>query len=116
MTLSVGMITVDSADPVPLAQWWATAIKGTVLADNDGWFVIVGGVDGQPRLGFQKVYDPTPGKNRMHIDFTSTEFPEIVERLVTDGATKLTEHEMGGFAWVTMADPDGNVFCVSGGE
>ena len=26
-----------------------------------------------PRLAFQKVDDPTPGKNRVHIDFTAAD-------------------------------------------
>ena len=116
MTLSVGMITVDSADPLPLARWWASAIAGTVIEENDGWFVIVAGADGQSRLGFQKVDDPTPGKNRMHIDFTSTDMPHVIETLTSSGATKLDDHQIGDFTWTTLADPEGNVFCVSGGH
>lgn len=114
MTLTVGMITVDSTDPIPLARWWAERIGGTVIAENDGFFVMVSGpAAGAPVLGFQQVDDPTPGKNRIHLDLTTTDIDAEVESLVAAGATRIADHELGDFAWVTLADPDGNQFCVS---
>jgi hypothetical protein len=67
MTLSIGMITMDSGDAQSLADWWATQLGADVLATNDGWYVMLGG-DGMPvGLSFQKVADPTPGKNKLHL-------------------------------------------------
>jgi hypothetical protein len=37
-----------------------------------------------------------------------------VARLVGLGATVLAEHEMPGFGWTVMADPEDNEFCVGG--
>ena len=34
-----------------------------------------------PALGFQRVADPTPGKNRVHIDGGGAEREALVERL-----------------------------------
>lgn len=114
MTLTLGMITVDTTDPIPLARWWSERIGGTVIAENDGFFVMVSGVaPGAPVLGFQKVDDPTPGKNRIHLDLTTTDVDAEVDSLVGAGATRIAEHAIGDFAWVTLADPDGNQFCVS---
>lgn len=115
MTLTVGMITVDSTDPLPLARWWAEQTGGAVIAENDGYFVMVAAnTPGSPVLGFQKVDDPTPGKNRIHLDLTTTDLDSEVGRLVEAGATKLADHDLDGFCWVTLTDPDGNQFCVSG--
>lgn len=114
MTLALGMITVDSRQPMPLATWWAEQLGGRIVEENDGYFVVVAHVEGAPLVAFQRVEDPTPGKNRMHLDLTTEDLESEVARLVAAGATKIADREMPGFAWVTLADPDGNEFCVSG--
>jgi Glyoxalase-like domain len=76
-----------------------------------------------PRVFFQKVPEPKSVKNRVHLDVhVSTPdlsvderkakvWPEVA-RLEKLGATQLyTQEEMGGF-FVTMADLEGNEFCV----
>jgi hypothetical protein len=54
-------------------------------------------------------------KNRVHLDLAIG--PERrageVERLGALGATKLWDGQQGPYAWVTMADPEGNEFCVA---
>jgi hypothetical protein len=30
------------------------------------------------------------------------------------GATEQAQHEVPGFAWTVLSDPEGNEFCVSG--
>ena len=110
------MITFDSADPLPIAQWWSQQFDGRILAENDGWFVVVEIAEDQPRLAFQRVPDPTPGKNRIHLDLHSEDPGAEVSRLTAAGATVVAEHEFGGTAWTTLADPDGNQFCVAAAE
>jgi len=116
MTTNLAMITVDTADALALATWWASQLDGTVVAENDGWFVVVQLPSGQA-LGFQKVDAPTPGKNRMHLDLTTDgDLTARVQELEAAGAQKIAEREMSGFAWVTLADPAGNEFCVAAGH
>jgi Glyoxalase-like domain len=66
MALDVVNITFDSTDPDKLAEWWARAVDGTVNALAPGFFVTVSRPGGGPGLAFQKVGDPTPGKNRRY--------------------------------------------------
>jgi predicted enzyme related to lactoylglutathione lyase len=112
MTLSVEMVTIDCSDPATLAGWWAQQFGGTahdLLADE---FTVVTLSDGL-RLGFQKVPDPTPGKNRVHLDFGAADVDAEVSRLTAAGATEVGRHTFGeDFRWVVLADPEGNVFCV----
>jgi predicted enzyme related to lactoylglutathione lyase len=114
MTTKVEMITFDCSDPATLAGWWAEQFDGTAQELLPGEFFAVTRPEG-PRLGFQKVSDPTPGKNRVHLDFGVEDVDAEVARLKSAGAT-----EKGGraisdtFRWVVMADPEGNVFCVAG--
>lgn len=76
-----------------------------------------------PRIYFQRVPEPKTGKNRVHLDVnqaTRETPPEErrrlvdaeVERLKSLGATELYRGEQYGEYWVTMADPEGNEFCL----
>ena len=70
--------------------------------------------DGLPNLLFQVVTDPTPGKNRVHMDL-QPDHPrdDEVERLLELGATLVGDlRRPDGTGWVTLADPEGNEFCV----
>lgn len=112
MTLTLGMITTDTTDAIALATWWAQQTDGTITQDNDGWFVVVE-LPGGPMLAFQKVADPTPGKNRLHLDLGTTDLDGAKELLLAAGASHVADREMEGFRWVTLADPDGNEFCIA---
>jgi predicted enzyme related to lactoylglutathione lyase len=113
MNLNVEMITVDCSDPDRLAAWWADATGADVNPVLPGEFVMVACATG-PRLGFQRVEDPTPGKNRVHIDFSAADLEAEVARLVALGATETGRHDFGAdFNWVVLADPDGNAFCIA---
>lgn len=113
-TLQVSMVTFDCTDPETLAAWWSAALDGQVTAAAAGEFVMVTVATGL-RLGFQKVPNPTPGKNRLHLDLHSHDKGRDAARLIAAGATELGRHTAGpDFGWVVLADPDGNVFCVAG--
>ena len=96
-----------------LADWWAKQFDGNAGELMPGEFVVVVRPDG-PRLGFQKVPNPTPGKNRVHLDFTATDVDAEVSRLVSAGAMETGQHNIGDFRRVVLADPAGNAFCVAG--
>jgi len=112
MTLTLGMITTDTSDAAALGTWWAEQTGGTVVETNDGWFVTVQ-LPGGPMLAFQRVEEPTPGKNRLHLDLGAPDLDAEVQRLTAAGAQVVAERSMGDFRWVTLTDPDGNEFCVA---
>jgi predicted enzyme related to lactoylglutathione lyase len=114
MALKVEMVTFDCADPAQLAAWWAEHFGGETHELMPGEFFAVIRPEG-PRLGFQKVPDPTPGKNRVHLDFSAADVDGEVSRLAAAGATEVGRHRIGdNFRWVVMTDPGGNAFCVAG--
>ncbi len=114
MALNVQMVTFDCDDPHKLAAWWAAQFDGETAELIPDEFVVVIRQDG-PRLGFQRVPDPTPGKNRVHLDFSAADVDAEVSRLVAAGATETGRHQFSeNFRWVVLADPDGNAFCVAG--
>ena len=79
MALKVEMVTFDCANPAKLAGWWAEQFGGTKQELIPGEFTAVIRSEG-PRLGFQKVPDPTPGKNRVHLDFSVATLPSCSPR------------------------------------
>ena len=114
MTLKVEMVTFDCGDPAKLAGWWAEHFGGETQELIPGEFFAVMRSEG-PRLGFQKVPDPTPGKNRVHLDFGAADVDGEVSRLTAAGASEVGRNQFSeNFRWVVMADPEGNVFCVAG--
>lgn len=113
MALELGMITIDTTDAEALAGWWAEQTGAEIAETNDGWFVVVGGGGLPVLLAFQKVEDPTPGKNRIHLDLSAPDLDSEVDRLVDSGASLVERRGDESFRWVTLADPDGNQFDVT---
>ena len=114
MSLSILTVTVDTTEPVPLARWWADQLGGEVKDPFGGFFVLVTG--GPVQMAFQKVDDPTPGKNKVHVDLTADDLDAAVDRLVEAGAGLVGRRGDESFRWVTLTDPEGNQFCVAQDE
>ncbi|MEU5208417.1 VOC family protein [Streptomyces sp. NPDC020742] len=115
MTSLVRHLTFDCTDAYRLARFWAEVLNGS-LADDD--------VPGDPEatvtsagaaLLFVSVPDAKTVKNRVHLDLQPQDRSrdEEVERLLALGATLVADHRRpDGTGWATMADFEGNEFCV----
>ena len=135
-------VVIDSAHPHEQADWWADALGWQVEPQDEAliermvaeghataeqttrhrgalvWAVgaaIRSPEPGRPRILFQVVPEAKTVKNRQHLDVhVGAEAREAeVARLVGRGATELWRASQGPFSWVTLADPEGNEFCVS---
>jgi len=113
MSADFGFV-LDCANPDVQARFWSQALGYTTLG-GAGNFVLLVDADGiKPKLLLQAVPEGKTGKNRMHIDIDTPDVEAEVARLEALGARRLedaarSEH---GMNWVTMADPEGNEFCV----
>jgi hypothetical protein len=119
MTLTPQMVTIDCHDSVALAKFWTAACDYVVTWNSGaGEYVMLApaGEASGVRIGLQSVPEPRVGKNRIHLDFIATSsMADEVGRLTALGASVVGEHSIPGVAtWTVMADPEGNVFCVSG--
>jgi hypothetical protein len=134
-------VVIDCADPQRVARFWAELVhyelehhddmirsliaQGLVRDDEtveiDGALFFKSAValsdpNGQrPRLLFQVVPEAKTVKNRLHLDIRiGDEHRDAeVERAKALGATFLWNGNEGPNRWVTMADPEGNEFCLS---
>jgi hypothetical protein len=135
-------VTIDCAGPHELADWWAEALGWQVEPQDESFILrmirsgaaseadttrhrgalvwkvgaaITSPDPDRPRVLFQHSGEPKQGKNRVHLDVrVGPERQEAeVTRLLALGATELWRASQGPYAWVTMADPEGNEFCVA---
>lgn len=115
--IEIHTMTIDSARPYELAQWWSEAL-GWPLVDSEPEDdeVVLDRPDGPPHLLFIQVPDGKTVKNRLHLDVTPTgdgTRDQEVERLLALGAKPYEDHRTpDGAGWVTLLDPEGNEFCV----
>jgi hypothetical protein len=134
-------VTIDSAEPHPLADWWAETL-GWQVEPSDEQFIRkmvdqghateadttrhrgvlvwrVGAAIVEPGSGrrvlFQLVPEPKTVKNRVHLDVRvgADNVESELARLTARGATFLHRGRQGPFSWVTVADPEGNEFCIT---
>jgi predicted enzyme related to lactoylglutathione lyase len=113
---TIGLV-LDCADPVALAEFWASALHYAVVGEAGNFVALVPDGRPGPKLLLQRVDEAKRVKNRMHIDIESPDIRSEAARLEAHGATRVqpdarNEH---GTTWILMADPEGNEFCVCDG-
>lgn len=111
MSLEWEHVIVHTAHPVDLGRWWADALGWTVVWQSDDEYAIRSAPDRLPGLTFVTMRDPKVAKNRLHLDFHPDDQAAEVDRLVAMGAQRV-DIGQGKQAWVVLADPDGNEFCI----
>jgi hypothetical protein len=70
---------------------------------------------GRPRVLFQAVPEPKTVKDRLHLDVRlgDADRDAVRDKLIGRGATFLWEGHQGPHSWYTMADIEGNEFCLA---
>lgn len=134
-------VAIDCADPHRLVRFWAPTLDMQIEDHHDQVEQMVSQgyateadtvmIDGRlawrtgaacrdpegrlPRLLFQTVEEPKTVKNRVHLDVQvgPEKRDDKVDELLALGAVRLWEARQGPHSWVTLADPEGNEFCVS---
>lgn len=121
MTSFVSHTTIDCHDAYALSEWWKQVLGYVDVEDDPN----LPGHDEcmirDPATGHQLLFIEVPDAElpakRVHLDLaarTGTR-DEEVERLLALGAV-LVDDLRGthgpGTGWVTLADPEGNLFCV----
>ena len=114
ISLGFGQIVVDCSRASQLAQFWSALVERPVLDGASDFFAVIPASDDHsfPSLMFLAVPEPRQGKNRLHLDLTSSDLKGAVERALSLGATKVADYDEYGTTWTTLADPDGNVFDI----
>ena len=114
MTALLVSLCLDANDPLRLARFWAEALGWEL--DDEGDEVGLVPTDGT-RFGilFEPVTERKVGKNRVHLDLTTTSIEdqqETVARLVELGGRHIDIGQRPEEGHVVLADPEGNEFCA----
>ena len=116
-SVTLGAVNVEADDPAALAQFWAAALGGTVETSSPEMaFVSAREPDGFAML-FQLRTDVRPAQQTQHLDLTVPwgSRSNEVTRFVSLGATHRWDvlDEVPWVQWSTLADPEGNLFCIA---
>ncbi|WP_422742785.1 VOC family protein [Mycobacterium sp. WMMD1722] len=107
MTSPLRGVDVDALDPPAQVRFWASLLE---LPPADDHAVALG----PGSLRFVATEHPKSGKNRLHLDLASTSVEHQAE--LVSRARRLGAHPVDigqrDVAWVVLADPEGNEFCV----
>ena len=110
MTSFIKSVTIDCADPLRVATFWAAALGSTVDEDSSpdrAWVEPAGW--GGPSLWFVRVQEGKVAKNRLHFDLRpiGSASDEVVGLVELGASVSRYDDDL-----VVMADPEGNEFCV----
>ena len=113
MTLRPANITLDCDQPLTVAAFWSAALESKINDGASEFFASISHGPSGMNFFFIKVPEPKAGKNRLHIDYEAPDPAAEIERLIGLGATTVAEKSEWGHEWTTLADPEGNEFCIS---
>ncbi len=121
MSVFLSHTTVDCHDAFALSEWWREVLAYEMDPEDPN----------EPGHEECMIRDPESGHTLLFIEVGTQELPakrihfdvrprersrdEEAEWLSTRGATVVADHRGiygPGSGWVTMADPEGNQFCV----
>jgi Glyoxalase-like domain len=119
MTSRISHTSVDAVDAYAQSLFWSQVLDFVEDPDDpnlpDHEECLISSRDASVRLLFITVPDRKQLKNRVHLDVRPDNCTreEEVARLVSLGAVQLADfRRTDGSGWITLADPEGNEFCV----
>lgn len=111
--MHVGSVVVDCNDFARMLAFWRAALR-YVPRDppEEGWVVLRDPEGRHVNVSLQLVPEKRIGKNRLHLDLYTENQEEEVRRLLELGATRYPRTSEPGEDFVTLEDPEGNLFDV----
>jgi catechol 2,3-dioxygenase-like lactoylglutathione lyase family enzyme len=110
----IAAIAIEAVDPDRIAAFWCEVLGWSVV-DDDGEVTTIGPADGSwPSIDVCRVPDAKTVKNRLHLDVRADGSSTAAElnRLLGLGARRVDVGQGDDAAWVVLADPEGNEFCL----
>ena len=112
--VTVGSVVINVIDFERQKTFWGAVLGSDVakqIAPFFAWFrpQHEGGIS----VALQSVDSPTEGPRRLHLDTKVPDISTAKDRIIELGGSHVADHEIDGFHWTVMADPEGNEFCIS---
>lgn len=116
-SITIAAVTFDCRNAQTVGTFWAAALDRELDTNPPGiseFFARLAPAAEQPVVMFIQVPEPKAVKNRVHLDLETENRQAAVERLVSLGASVVHDKDEWGLRWTTLADPEGNEFCIAG--
>jgi predicted enzyme related to lactoylglutathione lyase len=109
-------VTFDCADATVVSRFWSSVLARPIDTEPmapSPFFASIGLGD-PTRIGYMFIQVPEGKtvKNRVHMDFDAEDVAAEVARVIALGATHIHDKDEFGMTWTTLADPEGNEFCI----
>jgi hypothetical protein len=119
VTSRISHTTVDSHNSYSQSVWWAEVLGMAEDPEDPNELgheeCMIFSADGRTRVLFIEVPEAKQIKNRLHFDLRPVDLTrdQEVERLIAQGAMMIADRRRpDGSGWFTLADREGNEFCV----
>jgi predicted enzyme related to lactoylglutathione lyase len=112
-TLKMAAVVINARDLERVVDFWKALLDVGERHRVPGFVWLERQQGASISLAVQQVDDPTEGRNRLHLDFGSSDASATAGRIIEIGGEELEQHEIQGFGWTVFADPEGNEFCVA---
>jgi hypothetical protein len=119
MTSRISHTSFDALDAYAQSVFWSKVLDFAEDPDDPNEpgheECLITSTDRSQLLLFINVPDCKQVKNRVHLDLRPVHASreQEVERLLALGASHVADHRRpDGSGWITLADPEGNEFCV----
>jgi predicted enzyme related to lactoylglutathione lyase len=123
MTSRISHTSIDAINAYAQSVFWSQVLGFAEDPDDpnepEHAECLIMSPDRSQRLLFITVPDRKQVKNRMHLDLRPVDRTREQEagRVRALGATQLADHRRpDGSGWITLADPEGNEFCILSGH
>jgi hypothetical protein len=111
--MKVGSVVIDCNDFDGMFAFWREALHYLPREEpEEDWVVLADPGGGGVNVSLQVVPEHRVGKNRLHLDLYTDDPDAEVERLLALGATRHPRTPEPGEDFVSLLDPEGNVFDV----
>ncbi|WP_425861188.1 VOC family protein [Arthrobacter sp. TWP1-1] len=114
--ITLGAINMEAADPLGLADFWAAVTGSAQSVNGDSVYLAPSGPAGFGMF-FQRGSVPRGEHQAAHLDLTVPwgSRQNEVERIMGLGAIFKWDvlEEFAHVQWTTLADPEGNLFCIA---
>jgi hypothetical protein len=119
MTSRISHTSFDALDAYAQSVFWSQVLDFTEDPDDPNepghQECLITSRDGSQLLLFITVPDSKMVKNRVHLDLRPADRTreQETERILALGASQVADHRRSdGSGWITLADPEGNEFCI----
>jgi len=112
---TVGSVVINVADYEGQKTFWTSFLDVGVAREFPGFCWLEPQHAGGVSVALQHSPDPGPSNGRLHLDTGVADLDEAQAAIEALGGSHEEDHEIMGFRWKIMADPEGNRFCIAPG-